>query len=134
MKNLKNVLALFIFLFCMTLQAQNKEIAAAFSSSYESETAKKYETAIAAFNTVYDTNSYEMNLRLGWLYYLAGKTKESISYYQKAAAIMPAATEPKWAIITVYTKLENWTEIEKIYLSILKLDAKNATANYSFQD
>ena len=131
MKNLKNVLALFVFLFCMTLQAQNKEIAAAFSSSYESENAKKYETAIAAFNTVYDTNSYEMNLRLGWLYYLAGKTKESISYYQKAAAIMPAATEPKWAIITVYTKLENWTEIEKTYLSILKLDPKNATANYN---
>jgi tetratricopeptide (TPR) repeat protein len=131
MKNLKNVLALFVFLFCMTLQAQNKEIAAAFSSSYESEIAKKYETAIAALNTVYDTTSYEMNLRLGWLNYLAGKTKESIAYYQKAAANMPAATEPKWAIITVYTKLENWTEIEKTYISILKLDAKNATANYN---
>lgn len=131
MKNFKKVLALLVFLFCMTLQAQKKEIAEAFSSSYEAEAAKKYEAAIATINTVYDTNSYEMNLRLGWLYYLAGKTKESISYYQKAAAIMPAATEPKWAIITVYTKLENWVEIEKTYLSILKLDQKNATANYN---
>lgn len=131
MKNLKNVLVLLMFLSCIALQAQNKEIIAAFSSSYELEIAKKYETAIASFNTVYDTNSYEMNLRLGWLHYLAGKNKESISYYQKASANMPAATEPKWAIITVYTKLENWTEIEKTYLSILKLDAKNGTANYN---
>ena len=131
MKNLKNVLAILVFSLCMTLQAQNKEIAAAFSRSYEYETAKKYDAAIAEFNNVYVATSYEMNLRLGWLYYLAEKNKESISYYQKAAVNMPAATEPKWAIITVYTKLENWTEIEKTYLSILKLDAKNATANYN---
>ena len=131
MKNLKNVLSLLAFLFCMSLQAQNKEVAAAFGRSYEYEYAKKYDAAIAEFNSVYLTTSYEMNLRLGWLNYLAGKNKESISYYQKASANMPAATEPKWAIITVYTKLENWTEIEKTYLSILKLDAKNATANYN---
>ena len=44
---------------------------------------------------------------------------------------MPAATEPKWAIINAYTIQENWVEIEKTYLAILKLDAKNATANYN---
>ena len=44
---------------------------------------------------------------------------------------MPASTEAKWAVITVLTKLENWKEIEKTYLSILKLDPKNATANYN---
>jgi tetratricopeptide (TPR) repeat protein len=131
MKNLKNVLALLVFLFCLTLQAQNKEIAAAFSRSYEFEFAKKYDAAIAEINNVYVSSSYEMNLRLGWLCYLAEKNKESISYYQKASVNMPAATEPKWAVITVYTKLENWSEIEKAYLSILKLDAKNATANYN---
>jgi len=131
MKNLKNVLALLVFLLCATLQAQNKEIAAAFSRSYEYEIAKKYDAAIADFSNVYVATSYEMNLRLGWLYFLAEKNKESISYYLKAAANMPAATEPKWAIITVYTKTENWIEIEKTYLSILKLDTKNATANYN---
>jgi tetratricopeptide (TPR) repeat protein len=118
-------------LLCTILQAQNKEITAAFSRSYEYEYAKKHDAAIAELNGVYVATSYEMNLRLGWLYYQIGKNKESISYYQKAAANMPAATEPKWAIITVYTKTENWTEIEKAYLSILKLDPKNASANYN---
>jgi tetratricopeptide (TPR) repeat protein len=131
MKNLKNILVALVFLLSLTLQAQNKEIALAFSSSYELEYAKKYDAAIAAFNNVYVATSYEMNLRLGWLHYLSGKNKESISYYQKAAIDMPAATEPKWAIITVYTKMANWTEIEKTYLSILKIDPKNATANYN---
>ena len=131
MKNLKNVLVLLVFFLGMTLQAQNKEITAAFSRSYEYEYTKKHDAAIAELNSVYVATSYEMNLRLGWLCYLAGKNKESISYYQKAIANMPAATEPKWAIITVYTKTENWTEIEKTYLSILKLDSKNANANYN---
>ena len=44
---------------------------------------------------------------------------------------MPAATEPKWAIINPFTKLESWNDIEKTYLLILKLDSKNNTANYN---
>jgi tetratricopeptide (TPR) repeat protein len=70
-------------------------------------------------------------LRLGWLHYLSGKHKESVSFYQKAIVLMPAATEPKWAIINPFTKLESWNDIEKMYLAILKLDSKNSTANYN---
>ena len=110
--------------------AQNKELQAAFSKSYDSEYAKKYDAAIASINSVYSANSYEVNLRLGWLNYSAGKYKESLPFYQKAIELMPAATEPKWAIINPYTKLENWNEIEKVYFAILKLDPKNSNANY----
>ena len=110
--------------------AQNKELQAAFSKSYDSEYAKKYDAAIASINSVYSANSYEVNLRLGWLNYSAGKYKESLPFYQKAIELMPAATEPKWAIINPYTKLENWNEIEKVYFTILKLDPKNSNANY----
>ncbi|MGZ6491221.1 MAG: tetratricopeptide repeat protein [Bacteroidia bacterium] len=113
------------------MQAQNKAVNAAFSQSYDYESIAKYDAAITAITGVYNEKSYEMNLRLGWLNYLAGKNKESVSYYQKAIALMPAATEPKWAIITVYTKMENWNEVEKTYLSILKLDPKNAGASYN---
>ena len=110
--------------------AQSKELQAAFSKSYDSESTKKYDAAIASINSVYSATSYEINLRLGWLNYSAGKYKESLPFYQKAVELMPAATEPKWAIINTYTKLENWNEIEKIYLAILKLDPKNSSANY----
>lgn len=131
MKSIKKAIALVLTVTALHVNAQTKETQAAFSQSYDYEAIAKYDAAISSINAVYKDNSYEINLRMGWLNYLAGKYKESISYYNKAIALMPAATEPKWAIINPYTKLENWTEIEKIYLSILKIDPKNATANYN---
>jgi tetratricopeptide (TPR) repeat protein len=111
--------------------AQNKEMQTAFATSYNYEAIAKYEAAINAITDVYNENSYECNLRLGWLYYLNGKYKESIKYYKKAESLMPAATEPKWALLYPLEKMENYTDIEKTYLSILKLDPKNTTANYN---
>ncbi len=131
MKTLRlSLFAFILFVMAFKANAQSKELQAAFNKSYELETSQKYDAAIATINAVYNTNSYEINLRLGWLNYSAGKHKESIPYYQKAIDLMPAATEPKWAIINPYTKLENWNDIEKNYLGILKLDPKNATACY----
>lgn len=130
MKTIQFSIFLMFTFFAIGLQAQNKELLNAFSKSYEYETNQKYDEAISAINAVYNSSSYEINLRLGWLNYSAGKHKESVGYYQKAINLMPAATEPKWAIINPYTKLENWNEIEKAYLAILKLDPKNATATY----
>ncbi len=115
----------------LTAQTPSKALASAFSQSYDYEAIAKYDAAITSINAVYNASNYEINLRMGWLHYLSGKNKESVGYYQKAIALMPAATEPKWAIISPYTKLESWSEVEKQYLSILKLDAKNTSANYN---
>ena len=132
MKFLKQTILVIFASSALNSSAQaNKALVTAFSQSYDYEAIAKYEAAISSLNGVYNISSYEINLRMGWLHYLAGKHKESIGYYQKAIALMPAATEPKWAIINPYTKLENWTEIEKTYLSILKTDTKNSTANYN---
>lgn len=102
----------------------------AFSNSYKYETAGKYDSAITVINAVYKAESYPCNLRLGWLHYLAGKHSESVTYYRKAIALMPAATEPLWGIAAPLASLENWSEVEKNYKAILQLDPKNATANY----
>lgn len=132
MKLLKITLVITAVLVTLNSKAQsNKPLINAFKLSYEFESLKNYEAAINNINALYSETSYEINLRLGWLHYLSGKYKESISYYQKASVIMPAATEPKWGMISPYTKLENWNEIEKVYLSILKIDTKNITANYN---
>lgn len=131
MKTIKQTITVFTILVSLNAFSQNKALADAFSRSYTAETNAKYDVAIASLTDVYNASSYETNLRLGWLNYLMGRYKESVSYYQKAIALMPAATEPKWAVITPLTKLESWNDIEKEYLSILKLDAKNATANYN---
>jgi tetratricopeptide (TPR) repeat protein len=131
MSFLKRTVAVALTVAALNAGAQNKELASAFAQSYDYEAIQKYDAAIKAINTVYSATSYEMNLRLGWLNYLSGKYKDAVGYYQKAEQLMPAATEPMWAIINPLTKLESWTEIEKTYLAILKLDSKNATANYN---
>ncbi len=132
MTQIKRSLAIFAAIVTINLTGQNnKALITAFSQSYDYEAIAKYDAAITSFNAVYSATSYEINLRLGWLNYLSGKHKDAVSFYQKAIALMPAATEPKWAIINPLTKLENWNEIEKTYLAILKLDAKNSTANYN---
>lgn len=125
------LIAAILMLASVNTNAQSKELKAAFSLSYEYEAVAKYDAAITALTAVYSPTSYETNLRLGWLNYMAGKNKESVSYYLKAAENMPASTEPKWAVINTYTKMESWADVEKTYLYILKLDPKNATANYN---
>ncbi len=109
----------------------SKPLINAFKQSYEYEAAHNYEAAVNVLTAEYNEKSYEINLRLGWLCYVSGKQKESVNYYQKAITLMPAATEPLWGIINPYTKQENWTEIEKVYGSILKLDAQNTKASYN---
>lgn len=128
---LNATLFIFALLTLSSFGQVNKPLINAFKQSYEYEASRNYEAAVNALTATYSESSYETNLRLGWLYYLSGKQKESVSYYQKAAALMPAATEPLWGIINPYTKLESWTDIEKVYTSILKLDPKNARAGYS---
>lgn len=131
MKTLKHTIAIVFTSAILTVQAQNKDVMNAFSQSYDYEAVKKYDAALKSINAVYDASSYEINLRLGWLYYENKNYKESITYYQKAALIMPAATEPLWAVITPMTAIESWKDVEKTYLSIIKLDPKNGTANYN---
>jgi len=131
MKPFKNIILSALLLANIETNAQsNKPLYAAFVQSYELEANKNYETAVSVINSQYNANSYEINLRLGWLNYLAGKHKESVSFYQKANNIMPASIEPLWGIVNPLTKLENWNEIEKTYGSILKIDPKNIQAGY----
>ncbi len=132
MKFLKITIAALLTYATFSVNAQtNNVLSNAFKQSYDYEATRNYEAAINAVNSVYSETSYEINIRLGWLNYLSGKHKESIAYYQKAIEIMPAATEPKWGIIYPYTKLEKWTEVEKNYTAVLRIDPKNATANYN---
>lgn len=132
MKLLKITITALLTYVAFNVNAQaNKALSNAFKLSYDYEAVKNYEAATNTINSMYSETSYEINIRLGWLNYLSGKFKESVMYYQKAIELMPAATEPKWGIMYPFTKLENWTEVEKNYISILKIDPKNTTANYN---
>ncbi len=102
----------------------------AFSSSYEKEYTYDYDNSIKALEKVYTESSYEMNLRLGWLYYLKTDHTKSISFYKKALVQNPNSIELKLMIVNPLSYLGNWDDIVAIYESILKSDDKNYTVNY----
>jgi len=102
----------------------------AFKESYTQEYNKQYGDAIATLTKVYNENSYELNLRLGWLYYQNKNYPQSQSYYQKAVALKPYAVEAKLGLVQPLSSLESWDKVLKTYEDILKIDGQNSTANY----
>jgi len=124
----------FAFLMIISLslhgQANFKPIEDAFASSYLLQDKANYTGAIAALKAVYDENSYEINVRLGWLNYLGGFFTESAAYYQKAIKLKPYAIEPKLGFVYPAAALGNWDQVIAQYNEILKIDSQNTTANY----
>jgi len=108
----------------------NKVIVQAFSDSYALEKKSEHKKAVEALKAVYDVNSYEINVRLGWLAYASGLHTESISYYQKAISLKPYAIEPKLGYVYPASSLGNWDQVLKKYQEILAIDPQYTTANY----
>lgn len=106
------------------------DIVEAFSDSYALEKEGEYKKAAETLKKVYNDDSYEMNLRLGWLYYNAGLFDQSGAHYQKAANIHPYATEPKLGLVYPKAAQGKWAEVENIYKKILENDPLNSVANY----
>ena len=102
-----------------------KAIQLAFSSSYASEKAGEHTKAIEELKKIYDTESYEINLRLGWLSYQAGLFTESMAYYQKAIALRPFAIEAKLGFVYPASAKGNWEQLRTQYVEILKIDPQN---------
>lgn len=132
MKKTAIILSLMLSLFSgsAVFSQSSGELIKAFSESYTSEYAGKYDAAINSLKQVYDDNSYEMNLRLGWLNYSAGKFTDAAAYYQKAMTLMPMSVEARFGAVLPLAALGKWEQVSSIYEEILKIDPKNTTANY----
>ena len=103
---------------------------AAFSKSYESEQAGNYTTAINDLKSVYNKDSYTVNIRMGWLYYLAKQYTESIRYYDIAIVLKPYAIEARFGCVKPLSAVESWEKVKEHYIEILKIDTQNTVANY----
>jgi tetratricopeptide (TPR) repeat protein len=127
----KTFITVFLILLVIRLQAQtNVVLQKAFHNSYADEQNKNY---IAAINDIYpylSDNSYEVNIRLGWLHYLNKNYTASQSYYQKAISIKPGAIEAKFGYVKPLSFLQSWDKVLEQYLAILRIDPQNAQANY----
>lgn len=128
MKQLFTTLIVFIFTGSVTL-AQTKN-AVAYAKSYEQEYTKEYVKAIDAMQVVYSENSYDVNLRMGWLHYITGEYLKSKEYYNKAIALSKKSVEARLGLVNVLAALQNWNEVLSVYQDILAVDPNNSTANY----
>lgn len=124
------IFALLVFIGSNAFAQKFEPTLEAFSDSYKQEAEGKYTKAAESIKKVYIEDSYEINLRLGWLKYNAGMYKESASYYRKAVKLMPFSIEGKLGLVLPVYAMGNLTEVINVYYDILKIDEMNYTANY----
>ena len=98
----------------------------AFQESYINEASGSYESAIDNLKSVYKEDSYEINLRLGYLCYLAGKFTESIAYYNNAINIMPYSVEARFGYVLPASSIGNYTQVLNQYEKILEITPNNS--------
>jgi tetratricopeptide (TPR) repeat protein len=116
-------------LFSITLSSQTNNAVLAFEKSIEKEKMQDYAFAIGAILDLKDTVSYEVNLRLGWLYYKSGLKKKSMYYYNKAIAVKPNAIEPRYGFTFPAYLLEDFDQLIIQDKKILEIDPNNKTVN-----
>ncbi len=130
MKTTINLTIILLLGFSQIFGQSNEEIIQAFKTSYSLEKSGSYKKAADALKKVYSNDSYEINLRLGWLEYNAGLFGESASHYQKALNLKPFSEEAKFGLIYPKYAQGKMTEVIALYKKILKINPSNTTANY----
>lgn len=125
---MKHVIILALVICCFSIKAQQTS-ESAFAKSYSFEYETQYAKAITSLTELH-VESYQINLRLGWLYYLSKDYIKSEQYYRKAVASEPASIEARFGLVLPLSTLGNWNNVLSVYLEITKLDANNSIANY----
>jgi tetratricopeptide (TPR) repeat protein len=131
MESLKIVLV--IVALCATFMVNgqyNDQVLKAFESSYISEKENDLSKAVSVLRMNYLEDSYEFNLRLGWLSYLLKQFDESNAYYRKALNLLPYSEEAKFGLILPLAAKGEWNEVIKVYNQILENNPGNSVALY----
>ncbi|MFZ5429778.1 MAG: tetratricopeptide repeat protein [Bacteroidota bacterium] len=125
------VLLILVFLYALPVSAQYGDRALkAFEQSYVLEKAGDFRKASALLREVYQEDSYEFNLRLGWLYYQAGSFDESKTYYRRALNLLPYSEEARFGLILPLAARGEWNEVITVYNQILANNPGNTIALY----
>lgn len=115
--------------FCAFSKAQDVTIDA-FSASYSYESNMQYGKAIGEIQKVYNADSYSMNLRLGWLYYMNKDYIKSEAHYMRAIRLQPKSIEARLGLAYPIAVLEKWEQAVENYEEILNVCPYNSVANY----
>lgn len=128
---MKNIIISILLIVSFVANAQNiKEIQEAFEKSYSYEKENNLDDAIAQLQGVYNKESYETNLRLGWLSYQSGDLINSEKYYSIAIDLLPYSEEAKFGLILPKSANAKWEEVKNVYKEILTISPNNTVANY----
>jgi len=118
------------FFLTINVFAQHTNIIDAFKTSYKLEKEGNYKNAADELKKVYSDDSYEINLRIGWLLYNAGLFDQSSAHYQKAINLKPYSEEAKFGLTYPKIAQGKWTEVKNIYDKIIEINPKSTVANY----
>ena len=125
---------LLFFIGSISIQSYAQDISesviTAFSQSYTAETSKEYDKAIGYVKAVYNENVYEINLRLGWLYFSKKDYTQASNYYKQAMKVRPSSIEAMLGFVNAAAALQKWEEVFSVYQKILVLDPNNSLVNY----
>jgi tetratricopeptide (TPR) repeat protein len=119
-----------LFSFQPWAQPDQEILVDAFSRSYELEKKGDFSSALESLKKVYDSSSYELNLRLGWLHYNAGLFDESVIFYSRARELKPYSEEARFGLILPLAALGKWDQVVDLYNQILEVSPQNTIALY----
>jgi len=130
-KRVLGALLLAFLFFSQGFAITYQEIKEAYHKSFIYEKAGDYKDAIKALMPVYKAypNGYTVNLRLGWLYYLAKKYANSEFHYKKALQVIPSSVEAMLGLTLPYMAQGKWPETEGLCYRILRIDYYNYYGN-----
>lgn len=108
----------------------SENVLKAFEQSYAAEKEGDFRKSASFLSETYQDNSYEYNLRLGWLHYKSGRFEESKTYYRKALALLPYSEEARFGLILPLAAKNEWNEVIGYYNQILENNPGNTVALY----
>lgn len=131
METLKKWMPALLLLLATSASTQNTSaLQEAFYRSYEAETKSNFNQAINELVRVYKKDDYFVNLRLGWLYFLAKNNQKSEQFYRTAIRLQPYSIEARFGLVKPLSATARWDQVQLQYSEILKIDPQNTMANY----
>jgi len=130
-----SIFILLILSFIFSVKAKDlplETIKKAYSESYKNEALAKYSEAIRDLNEVYASypETYTVNYRLGWLYYLNNNYMNAFEHLEKSLRYYPSSIEVLNVINLILVARAEWTKVESQCFKIIHIDYYNYYANY----
>ncbi len=126
------LLAILLLCSALALAASDDTwITDAYHRSLAYERVQKYDDAMKALAGVLERypESYTVNLRLGWLHYLAGHHANARKHYRQAIKAIPASLEARLGLLLPLLAQHEYGHAEQMATQVLRTDLYNYYGN-----